>query len=53
MMFSEIYSTKEKPNLKVLLIKKIPSAEKILLSMPLNQVFDRIDNLRQLCIIAS
>ena len=53
-MFSEIYSTEEKPIIKVLLIKRNPKCRKnSLLSMQLFHVFDLIDELRQLHIIMS
>ena len=53
-MFSEIYSTKEKPIIKVLPIKRNPKCRKNnLLSMPIIHVFDLIDELRQLYIIMS
>ena len=49
MMFSEIYSTKEKPIIKVLPFKRNPKCRKNnLLSMPVVHVFDLKDELRQL-----
>ena len=54
MICSEIYSTKEKPIIKVLPIKRNPKCGKNnLLSMPIIHVFDLIDELRQLYIIMS
>ena len=53
-MFSEIYTTKEKPIIKVLPIKRNPKCwRNNLLSMPIIQVFDLIDELTQLYIIMS
>ena len=53
-MFSDIYSTKEKPITKALPIKRNPKCQKNnLLIMPIIHVFDLIDELRQLYIIMS
>ena len=55
-MFSETYSTKEKPILIVSLMKIYPKSRwnpKMLLSMPLIHVFDWIDDFRQLWILTS